>query len=199
MAIKTWPPSIFPESADVGLKQDVQRNRSRSGKTSTFEMPGATWLMTLTFPDSSEWQGRPKLEALITSLRGGANRLSAPHFGRPMPNGTLSGAPVLAAAVMAGRGTLSLKNCNGTLQAGDFIGLGGQLLMVESDVSPVNGNMTVQVNPAVRLPQSAGTPIVWDRPHILWVLKEDEDPVKFPYRSGLYRPSFAIELIEDWA
>lgn len=199
MAIKTWPTSISPESADVGLKQDVQRNRSRSGKTSTFEMPGATWVMTLTFPDSSEWSGRPRLEALITSLRGGANRLSAPHFGRPYPNGTLSGVPVLASAVKAGNGTLSLKNCNGTLRAGDFIGLGGQLLMVEGDVAPVSGSMVVQVNPAVRLPQPVGTPVVWDRPHILWVLKEDEDPVKFPYRSGMYRPSFAIDLIEDWS
>ncbi len=198
MGTKNWPVGLCPESIDVGLKQDVQQNRSRSGKTSTFEMPGATWVMTLTFSNSAEWLDRPKVEALITSLRGGANRLSAPHFGRPIPRGALRGSPLLAASVSAGASSLSLKNCNGTLQAGDFIGLGGQLLMVESDVSPVNGNMTVQVNPAVRLPQSAGTPIVWDRPHVLWVLNE-KDATKFPYRPGGMRPSFSIDLIEDWS
>jgi len=171
--------------------------RSRSGKYSTFEMPGASWVMTLTFPNSAEYMDRPRVEALVTSLRGGANRLSAPHFGRPIPNGTLRGAPRLAAAVVAGAGTLSLKDCNGTLRAGDFIGLGGQLLMVEADASPVGGNMTVIVNPAVRRAQAVNAAVAWDSPHILWVLDE-QDAVKYPYRPGRYRPSFSIELIEDW-
>ncbi|MCQ9615944.1 hypothetical protein L1889_03855 [Paenalcaligenes niemegkensis] len=197
MAIKTWPSELCPASVDVGLHQDVQSTRSRSGKYSTFEMPGASWVMTLTFRNSLEWMDRPRVEALVTSLRGKANRLSAPHFGRPIPNGTLRGAPRLAQAVTPGSGVLSLKDCNGTLQAGDFIGLNGQLLMVESDASPVAGNMTITVNPAVRLTSAVNTAVEWNRPHILWILDED-DAVKFPYRPGKERPSFAIELIEDW-
>lgn len=105
---------------------------------------------------------------------------------------------ILAASVSAGASSLSLKNCNGALLAGDFIGLGGQLLMVESDVAPIDGRMTVQVNPAVRLRQAIDTPVVWERPHVLWVLNE-KDATKFPYRPGGMRPSFSIDLIEDWS
>lgn len=197
MAIKKWPESMAVESADIGLLQDVQRNRARSGKNSTFEMPGASWVMTLTFRESSEWEGRPQIEALITSLRGGANRLLAPHFGRPAPRGSLQGTPRLASTVSPGAGELLLKDCNGTLLAGDFIGLGGQLLMVGEDAVPVDGKMTVSVHPAVRQAQSINALVQWNRPEILWLLDEKEG-VRFPYRSGGHRPSFSIRLIEDW-
>ncbi|MCX5592793.1 hypothetical protein [Alcaligenes endophyticus] len=197
MKVKAWPTGIAPASVDIGLQQDVQVTRSRSGKHSSFEMPGASWVMTLTFPNSAEWLSRPKVEALITSLRGGANRLSAPHFGRPIPNGTLRGAPRLDAAVQPGAGQLRLKDCNGALRAGDFIGLGGQLLMIEEDAAPTAGKMTVSVNPAVRVTSAINSPVIWDRPHILWILR-DKEGVKFPYRPGRMRPSFAIELVEDW-
>lgn len=198
MATKTWPAGLCPASVDVGLRQDVQMTRSRSGKYSTFEMPGASWVMTLTFPNSAEYLDRPRVEALVTSLRGGANRLQAPYFGRPAPNGTLRGAPRLAAAVTAGAGQVTLKDCNGTLRAGDMIGIGGQVVMIESDVSPVAGQMTVAFNPALRGPHAVHTAVAWDAPLITWVL-DDKEAVKFPYRPGRYRPSFAIELIEDWA
>ncbi|XJC79865.1 hypothetical protein ACHFCA_34825 (plasmid) [Delftia tsuruhatensis] len=197
MKVKVWPPGVVPESVDVGLQQDVQRTRSRSGKYSTFEMPGASWEMTLTFPNSAEWLDRPKVEALITSLRGGANRLSAPHFGRPIPNGTLRGAPRVAEVATSGAGIIKLKDCNGSLRAGDFIGVSGQLFMVEDDVTPVSGHLTVAVNPAVRQSLAVNTSVVWDSPHVLWILKE-QDAVKFPYKGGRSRPGFSIELIEDW-
>ncbi len=199
MAVKSWPAGICPASVDIGLQQDVQRTVSRSGKTSTFEMPGARWVMTLTFRNTSERTKteRPRIEALVTSLRSGANRLLAPYFGRPVPNGTLRGTPRLDLPVIAGASTVALRDCNGTLRAGDLIGLGAQVVMVEQDAAPVDGKMVVAVNPAVRAPQAAGTVILWDRPNIQWVLQE-KDATKFPYRPGQIRPSFSIELMEDY-
>ncbi len=172
--------------------------RARSGKSSTFEMPGANWVMTLTFPNSMESMDRPKVEALVTSLRGGANRLLAPYFGRRVPNGTLRGAPRLAVVVSAGAGQMMLKDCNGTLKAGDLISIGGQVVMIEADAAPASGQMTVSFSPALRAGHVVNTAIVWDSPLILWKLVQKQDAVKFPYRPGRYRPSFAIELIEDW-
>lgn len=197
MAVKYWPEDILVANADIGIKYDVQLTVSRSGSISTYSLPGARWMATISFPIDQESGKRPRIEALLASLRGGANRLSAPHFGRPIPNGSLRGTPSLAVQVLANQSTLSLKNCNGDLKAGDLIGLPGQVVMIESPAVPVSGAMTVQINPPTRAQHAVNTPIAWSRPPILWVPK-DSSEIKTPYRAHLFRPGFSIELVEAY-
>src|SRR5690606_36870390 len=120
------------------------------------------WVMKLTMSEDNDERYRRELEAVIISLRGGANRLSAPLFWRTQPKGSLRGAPTLRTSALANQSTLSLQNCYGGLNAGDLIGLPGQVVMVESTVVPVGGNMTVQVNPPLRPQHAPSTPITWN-------------------------------------
>ncbi len=154
-------------------------------------------MATIAFPIDQESGKRPRVEALIASLRGGANRLSSHHFGRPIPNGSLRGAPTLAATALANQSTLSLQNCNGDLKAGDLIGLPGQVVMIENPAVPVSGAMTVQINPPLRAQHAPSTPVTWNRPQILWVPK-DASEIKTPYRAHFFRPGFSIDLVEAY-
>lgn len=189
-----WPANIKVGSVDFGISYDVQINVRRSGGVYTFGLPGARWVATVTFDNDHEEEQRPRIEALIASLRGGARRLSMPHFGRPVPRGTLRGTPVLNTLALPGNNSVQLGQCNGGLYAGDIIGVGGQLLYVEGDASPSGGVMSVNVSPAVRNQVNAGTPVVWNRPEALWIPK-DSTAGPFPYKPKI-RPSFSVEFVE---
>lgn len=195
MATIPFPATIRVGAVDYGIQFDVQISLARNGKVFTYGLPGHRWVSTITFEPELEQMQRPAIEALIVSLEGGINRLQMPHFGRPRPNGTFSGAPTLASAVVAGAKSLVMGSVAGTLKAGDILGLPGQLFMVMADAAPSAGNMTVQVKPASRLNYNSGTAVTWNRPTTLWIPRESiAGP--FPYRPASERPGFAIELVE---
>lgn len=199
MSTIDWPADIKPTAVDFGVEFDVQMSVMRSGRVYTYGLPGARLVATITFAGQVV-QGpeddalRARVEALIVSLRGGARRLSMPHFGRPVPNGTLRGSPVLAAPTTVGANTIQLANCNGGLKAGDWGGLGTQIIMAEESVDPSSGVMTVKISPCVRAVYSAGTAFVWNRPTCLWIPKESTAG-PFPYLP-VVRPSFSVEFVE---
>lgn len=195
MATITWPANIHVGSADYGIAFDVQINVMRSGLIYTHGLPGARWTATLTFDNDHEDEQRPRVEALLLSLRGGANRLAMPHFGRPIPRGALRGSPTVGATTTPGAGTIALANCNGGLLAGDIIGVGGVWYMVEENVNPSGGNMTVKVSPAVRAAVSSGSPVTWNRPTSLWIPK-NATMGPFPFRPAKFRPAFSVEFVE---
>jgi hypothetical protein len=194
MSTIVWPSTITPAAADFGIEYDVQLAVMRSGKVYTYGLPGARWTATITFRNDTKDALRGLVEALVASLRGGARRLSMPHFGRPVPNGTLRGSPTLSSPTTVGANTLPLANCNGGVKAGDILGLGTQLLMAEEDANPSSGNMTVKISPCVRAVYSAGTAVTWNRPTCLWIPKSSVAG-PFPYLPGV-RPSFSLELVE---
>lgn len=197
MTTIVWPSSIKIVAADYQPEFDVQLNIMRSGRVDTYGLPGHRWVATITFPGqvvhtAEDDAQRGRVEALIMSLRGGARKLQMGYFGRPVPNGALRGSPKLASPTTVGANTISLKDCNGGVLAGDILGLGTQLLMVEEDASPIAGAMTVKVSPCVRAVYSADTAIVWNRPTCLWVQQES---VSFPFLPNV-RPEFSIKLVE---
>jgi hypothetical protein len=194
MTTIAWPSNVRPGAADFGIEFDVQLTVMRSGRVNTFGLPGARWVATITFDNDHEEEQRPRVEALILSLKGGANQLAMPHFGRPIPRGTLRGSPTLGANVPPGAEIFPILNATGSLLKGDIIGVGGQLLMVVNDAFPANGRIDVQVSPSTRRAYSAGTAVVWNRPTCLWIPKTSTAG-PFPYRPNM-RPGFSIELVE---
>ena len=169
MATYAYPATLKPEGYDYAVEFDVQLNVSRNGRITTYGLPGARWTCTLTYPADAEHITRPALEALLVSLEGGVNRLALPHFGRPYPNGTMRGAPTVAITAAAGAKTISLASANGTLKAGDILGIGGQWVMVKDDTASTAGSMNVNFMPALRAQASAGASVVWNKPTALFV------------------------------
>jgi hypothetical protein len=192
-----WPSDFSVTSFDAGIEFDVQISVMRNGQVDTYGLPGARWAVKIGFADELETMKRPRIEALMVDLEGGANRLSMHHLGRPFPNGALRGTPIVANTVAAGAKSMALANCNGGLKAGDLIGVLGQLFMVVEDASPSGGNMTVRTKPAVRNPLTAGTAVVWSKPPILWIPRSSTAG-PFPFRPARVRPGFTVDLVEAY-
>lgn len=198
MANVIWPDTLQIGTADYALEWNTQITYGRDGSVQTFALPGARWTATLTFEAQTDSPARARIEAFITNWRGGANRLQMPFLWRPVPNGSLRGTPSLAQSASSGATTLELQNCNGTLLAGDFIGVLGQNMMVMQDASPAGGGfMTVSINPPLRTAANVGTSVEWNRPAILWIPRS-RVAGPFPYRQGRVRPGFSIELVEAY-
>lgn len=199
MAVFDWPTAVKVGPVDYGVEFDVQLTIVRSGKIFTYGLPGARWTCSVRFENDLESRYRPALEAMLVRLRGGANRLSFHHWGRPIPNGSLRGNPTLGAAVAAGATSLTIINANGGLRAGDIIGLPGQFAMVMEDVNPSLTNLNgVQIEPALRAAHNSGTPITWNRPKTLWI-PDTNVAGPFPYEQARARPGFSCRFIEAWA
>lgn len=198
MTTIAWPANLVPQRWEYGIEQDVQLTVTRSGRVYTHELPGARWTGTLAFREQNDRRAtteRPAVEALIVRLRGGARRLQMHMHHRPVPRGTLRGEPRISSAVSAGANTLPLSNCNGTLLAGDFIGLGGQILMVEENATPAAGAMTVKITPALRSAHASLTNVTWDRPATLWI-PLDSSSGPFPADPGGVRRVITWDLVE---
>lgn len=196
MPTKNWPATVKVSAGDYAIDFDVQVSTMRNGRLFTYELPGARWTVSLSFPDDSEDGQRPALEAFITSLKGGANRLSLGHLGRKQPNGTMRGTPVLNGAHAQGAEQLTMASVNGTLKDGDIIGLPGQMLMVVGGSTPSGGNMVVQVAPPLFTGYANATPVTWNQPTTLWIPKS-ATAGPFPFRAGRHRPGFSVDFVES--
>lgn len=198
MPTVSYPATLKPQGYDYAVEFDVQMTVARNGRITTYGLPGARWTCTLTYPSDSEQITRPALEALLVSLEGGINRLALPHFGRPYPNGTMRGSPTLAITAAAGAKSMSLTAANGTLRAGDILGVNGQWLMVKDDASSTAGSMNVNFMPALRAQATAGTAIVWNRPTALFIPR-NSTAGPFPFLAGKHRPGFSVQFVEAFA
>jgi hypothetical protein len=197
MSTITWPTDIQIGGADYGIEFDVQINIMRNGAIQTYGLPGARWMSTISFEPEVEQMQRPRIEALIAQLEGGANRLAMHHHGRPVPNGTLRGSPTVNNTAAAGAKSIVLTNVNGTVKRGDLLGILGQLVMVTADASPSGGTMTVNFVAPLRNAATVGTSVTWNKPAINWIPRTSiAGP--FPYRPSSVRPGISLELVEAY-
>jgi hypothetical protein len=197
MGVVNWPTDIRIGSFDAGVEYNVQINTFRNGSIQTYGLPGGRWVVAVGFESEVEQMQRPKIEALIVDLEGGANRLLMHHHGRPLPNGSLRGAPVLNANAPQGSKSVVLATVNGTLLRGDIIGILGQSVMVTADTAPSGGTMTVNFKPALRNFVPIGTAVVWNKPSAYYIPRS---PIAgpFPFRQGGVRPGFSVDFVEHF-
>lgn len=197
MADITWPSTgraFVMAQQDEGPEWDVEISHARNGSIYTRALPGCRWACTVTVPNDTvaNLVERRQLEALLMSLRGGANRLLLWNLLTPAPLGSMRGAPVLSATAAAGATSAAISGVPGTtLLRGDRIGIGGQRVMVVADAA-LNGMVTFE--PQLRAAVSMGTAVVWDKPTSRYVLREPRNV--FPV-DGSRLPGFVFDLVEE--
>lgn len=171
MATHDYPADLAPQTLEWrSIKAAVQHRSPFNGGVEAVEFPGERWAVSLAMPT---WGARsPKAalaEAFFARLAGGTERVRLGHALRPVPLGSMRGAPVLAESVV--RGALELKiTTPGSLRAGDLFKVGGQLFQAFSDCTSGGGLLTVPLVQRVRASLSAGAAVLWDHPTALFVL-----------------------------
>ncbi len=131
------------------------------------------WILGLVSPayladaDAGAWK------SLLLALRGSVNVLAAYDPTRPVPLGTLRGAPVLANSLAYGAASMTLSAGAGqagrSLLPGDWLQIGtGQgssqlVLVTAAAVADGAGNIAVSFEPPLRSACAAGTAITWQR------------------------------------
>lgn len=184
------------ESMRMEPRSHVRASRSPyDGSVQTVGMPGGYWQAVLTFRRlHADTVG--VVRALVAQLQGGATRLRLYDLTRPVPRGTLRGEPRVNGANQIGQ-SLAIDGCEAgaDLQAGDMIGVSGQLLMVtERCIANASGQMTVAVNFPLLTAPADNAIIEWDRVKALFVLDPDARP---GWRSGeWWTEADALSLIQ---
>ena len=168
--------------ADAGslawfLQANTQIFESPLDKTvQTLELPGARWGFSCTWANLLEADAA-LLQAFLVRLRGRSGRFTAHNWARPRPRGTCTLYSVTVAVDAAlGDTNASLAGCgaSGTLLAGDFIGINGELKMVvAAAVADGSGAMSVTFEPPLRAGVAAGAAVTLDKPTAVFMLDED--------------------------
>jgi len=181
MAILTFP-SIFPTRVKWGLQANTQIFSSPFTKSvQTLEKPGSLWQADLSFRGLNETQIRP-LIAFMAQLRGRAGRFFLHDHGHPLPNGTITGSPIISGASQTGTSVL-ISGFTGTLLAGDYIGLpifwtdgsaATELKFVTADVTGTGGAIAVSIEPAIRVSPRSGIAVVTNQPTAVMRLVDDK-------------------------
>lgn len=165
MSLIAWPTWLEPRTCRFALEPNQRVNASPfGGSEQVIDMLTERWVCSLEFSARRSDEGA-RFEAFIASLRGQANTTGLFHFRRRVPRGTLRGAPTLSASAAQGSAAVSVVAPGGaTLLAGDMLGIGGLLLMVQSDCSASGGTIVVPLVNRLRKGLSNGAAVTWDRP-----------------------------------
>lgn len=195
MAVWDYPSALTPQHMEWrSIKAGVQFTSKFNSATESVEFPGERWGASLTLPPCKPRDGG-LAEAFFQRLAGGVERVRLGHFLRPVPRGTMRGTPTLNETISRGQLTLKI-NTAGTLEAGDFFKVGGQLFRCFQSCAPVAGVLTVPLVQRVRVATLGGADVLWDRPTALFIMPAVSHGVGF---SPGVQAGAAVELVEVYA
>lgn len=194
MTTFAWPATLIPSRFDIALQPNVREFESPFSRAhQTVDLLGERWKVSVTLPPVRRVNAGAR-EAFFLRLRG-VHWVSAWHFAREIPAGTMRGSPTAAAAAQ-GADTLTLNTAASvTLQAGDMFGIAGQLFMAAAFAqASAQGVMSVPVCNRTRVAITAGAAVTWSRPTATFRL---QDPAAFSHVPGYSEPA-SFDLIETW-
>lgn len=202
MAIILLPTDFAFKVADYGWMDFAYSEVSDSNGDSADRLGGPPrWTAQLQSLDEMTPAEAGRWSSLILKLRGGVNHLAVYDPVRRFPEGTMRGAPVLAANVPAGA-TSAPITATGTLRAGDLLQFGSgvgtsQLISLVDDVAEVAGTITAVFEAPTRYAFAAGTPVTWDHPR--WYGKNRGGPSSWNYPAGFRGVGgYRLDLVESW-
>lgn len=164
MANVVWPSELYPSEFSLKRYTKVFRGKSiYTQKGQTYNMLNDRWLCSLSVPTKSSIEAG-SIEALINSLRGGANTVSLWHMQRPNIAGSIGSTPTCQAANI-GATTLTLNVPVGSkLYAGDMLGVSEQLLEVAFDCETASTTLSVPIVGRTRKVVNSGTSVITSAP-----------------------------------
>lgn len=201
MTTYAWPTTSAFAVANCSLYLEPNTRQFTSAYTNSvqsIDLLGERWHMTIHLPQVTAAEGALR-EAFTNRLRM-TGWISAWHFARAHPLGTMRGTPTLGSAVSQGASALPLVGgvSGATLLPGDMLGVATELFMV-ADAVTFDGSGHATVNVANRVRTLAGlasaTAVVWDKPKTNFRLGS---PVSISQMIGRAADAMDIELIEAW-
>lgn len=150
------------------------------------------------------WAEANRMVAFLESFDGYKNQLELWHLTQPVPNGTMRGVMVLAAAAAQGANSLQISaggsQAGTTLLSGDLLGLGSgltqQVVRVSADATAdASGNIAVSIGTPLRNAFSAGAGVTWNKPKALFRQKTLNEGIE--YLPVVGQP-WSLSLVEDW-
>lgn len=161
-------PTLFVPATCVFTQTTNQRVAASpfGGSEQAIDLLNDRWKCSLAFSSKASADAA-WIEAFIGSMRGQTNTVALYHFARPVPRGTARGSMTLSTFASQGASSIVLTGVSpstGTLLAGDMLGVGGLLLMVASDCTASGGVVTAPITNRLRVSQSAGAVVAWNKP-----------------------------------
>jgi hypothetical protein len=112
-SLGTWPAAIRPATCRLTPFVNQRVNASPfGGSEQVVDMLNDRWLCSLSLPVRKHAPAA-SVEAFLNSFRGQVNTVNLWHFTRPVPRGTLRGAPTLASLAAQGASSLALTGFTG--------------------------------------------------------------------------------------
>jgi len=167
MSTVTIPAQFVPRTCQLNLFTNQRVLASpEGGSEQAIDRLNDRWLLSCELPparrDLSAWR-----EAFVASFRGQVNTCALWNFARPIPLGTVRGTLTMASSAAQGAASIVVTGCspsNGTLLAGDMLGVGGLLLMVASDCTASGGVITVPIVNRLRTALDSAAAVTWYKP-----------------------------------
>lgn len=203
-AALTWLDTFDVNRFALRLMPNTRRFTSPySGSTQVIDLLGERWAAQLSMPARARRSGAGAArEAFFGQLRGMDGTVALWHLARPVPVGSMRGAPTLASIAAQGAQTLVINTSpstpGATVKAGDMLGCGGQLFMVAADATANgSGQITAATVNRVRAALASATAVVWDRPKTTFRLASDDAAGPIAYEPGI-TTSIEVDLIESY-
>jgi hypothetical protein len=191
---------FLPESILWRLEDSVSITTSAlNGHTKTKELPGARWVVTLSYGEQTAAE-RAEVEGWWAKSGQRKHDITLWHHSRPQPRGTIAGlSPSVLGATAQGVDAISFACGAGTagrtMKTGDLFGVGGRIRMVTADaVVDGSNNIGVFFEPTLEAAVSNGAAVTLLRPTSKFI--SVSGGVAVPYRGSFGGPGFSIDLVE---
>lgn len=179
MSTVNWPTGDGFVISDCRVGARTSKSRFAGffdGQVQSLSHAANRLLFTLTLTPCTAADGAER-EAFLLSLASSGDWVNLSHPLRRQPRGTLRGTPVVEAAAVAGARTLRVQGVAGdTLEAGDILGVDGQMLVTAYAGAVANGAglLVVPLALPLRAAIDDAEAVTWQAPTTTFQLLADE-------------------------
>lgn len=201
MTTLAWPSAWEPAACSLTLESNRRLYRSPiSKRPHSVDLLGEFWVLRVSM-GAVYRRDSGAIEAYFDRLRMGDD-ITAHHFARPAPAGTMRGTPTLSGVALQGARSFTLNGAGAgaTLKAGDRLSCTGELFEVREDAT-ANGSGVITFTTVNRVRNvdgfANGAAWVWDRPTARFALPPDS-PAVVVRHVPIFAEGVEVGLEEVW-